>query len=114
MRLLDAVLIDPALELGTRFNAHFTRATLRERAGDLEGALEDVLAARAISDPAGVVRIRRARLWHGLGRTEKADQAVSAQLAEARDSFTATGWKTLCEAMRDWGLPAWFDAATEG
>jgi tetratricopeptide (TPR) repeat protein len=74
------------------------RALSRERAGDLEGAVEDLVESCAGGPGSVAVRLRIADLWRRLDRKEHAESRFRALLEQTEKTGSVDAWMQLCRA----------------
>ncbi|MCZ6573262.1 MAG: serine/threonine-protein kinase, partial [Planctomycetota bacterium] len=89
--------------------SRWERAKVREKRGDLEAAVTDLVEARAAGDRGPHLRIRIASLWGRLERTDYAAALFAEALRAARAIGTEAAWDALCTACGDCKETAWLD-----
>jgi hypothetical protein len=99
----------------TRYRALNGRSELRERTGDLPGAMADLYAVRARGHSRQFLilhEVRIASMWRRLGRSGHAESLVEKMLG-GREADPVMTWLDLCEACRRCGEWGWLDRISE-
>jgi len=96
-----------------RYRALRCRASLRGEDGDLDEALEDLLALVTLGDDSVEVRITLAFTWRRLGNEGRASSLFLDAIEKARRTGSPEEWQRLCARCRSIGEHEWHERATE-
>jgi len=110
--LLRDAIETSALGSTIRYFALWQSALVREREGDLLGALEDLNVLRGLGESRIQATVRIASLWRRLGKGEVAEARFADALEEVRRKGSPLDWALLCSACYSLREGEWCERAT--